>query len=91
MTARSFDGSAHSHRASVQPSPSPSDRGPIPPEADRRVVLARLAGALAHLDRLGVDVLLDGPGDRLRYVVEGRALTECGVVALAVRHGFAAA
>ena len=56
-----------------------------------RAFLAHLADALAHLDRLGVDVVLDGPGDRLRYVVAGRILTERGVVALAVRRGFAAA
>ena len=66
--------------ASPNPAPTPSDAG-------RR---ERLADALAHLDRRGVDVVLDGPGDRFRYVVEGRAFSARGIVALALRLGLEA-
>ena len=80
MALRSSCAGIRSQGASPNPAPTPSAAG-------RRERLALLADALAHLDRLGVDVVLDGPGDRFRYVVEGRAFSARGIVALALRRG----
>ena len=87
MTLRSSDVAIRSPR---DPASAAGDSAPDVSAAARRVRLAHLADALAHLDRLGVDVVLDGPGDRFRYVVEGRALSARGIVALALRRGLAA-